>query len=474
MIVKILSRGKSFKGLATYLTHDPEAKTAERVSWTRTLNLAQDDVPGAVDSMVWTARNAELLKQEAGIRAGGRATENAVKHLSLNWAPDEHPTREHMVETAENFLRAMKWQEHQALLVAHEDKHPHVHVMLNVVHPETGLRLDDNFERRRAQAWALGYEREQGRIYCEQRLKNADEREDAPTRPAWLAFQKKEKEFEGDEKSLRDHDADLSENHKNPKIAHFAEWKILKEIQRHEREEFFANGKSEFSELRLSIYREVREEFRERWGDFYAARRDGADGEVLAILKAELLADQKATLEARRDEACNALRESRDGLYRELLDDQRDIRLGLRARQEAGLDNTLFFRCVEDRNADKDRAAAPTFRATADEVVAQREDNGSDAEAEAFTAWPQHENSGMRSGADIGTGLGFGLLSLISSLGDGLVGAKPDPKSRQAEPKPRAPDLFEVAANEARQRQQREREEAADEEGRRRQRSYGE
>ena len=40
MIVKILSRGKSFKGLATYLTHDPEAKTAERVSWTRTLNLA--------------------------------------------------------------------------------------------------------------------------------------------------------------------------------------------------------------------------------------------------------------------------------------------------------------------------------------------------------------------------------------------------------------------------------------------------
>ena len=57
----------------------------------------------------------------------------------------------------------MKWQEHQALLVAHEDKHPHVHVMLNVVHPETGLRLDDNFERRRAQAWALDYEREQGR-----------------------------------------------------------------------------------------------------------------------------------------------------------------------------------------------------------------------------------------------------------------------------------------------------------------------
>ena len=61
----------------------PKAKTAERVGWTHTLNLANDHVPSAVDEMLWTARNAELLKQEAGIRAGGRATENAVKHVSL-------------------------------------------------------------------------------------------------------------------------------------------------------------------------------------------------------------------------------------------------------------------------------------------------------------------------------------------------------------------------------------------------------
>ena len=53
--------------------------------------------------MVWTARKAELLKQEAGIRAGGRATENAVKHLSLNWAPDENPTREHMIADGRGF-----------------------------------------------------------------------------------------------------------------------------------------------------------------------------------------------------------------------------------------------------------------------------------------------------------------------------------------------------------------------------------
>jgi len=65
-----------------------------------------------------------------------------------------------MMAATSDFLNHMKWQEHQALLVAHEDKsHAHVHVMLNVVHPETGLRLNDDFERRRAQAWALEYER---------------------------------------------------------------------------------------------------------------------------------------------------------------------------------------------------------------------------------------------------------------------------------------------------------------------------
>jgi hypothetical protein len=91
MIVRILSPGKSFKGLASYLTHDPEAKTTERVGWTHTLNLAHDHVSSAVDEMLWTSRNAELLKQEAGIHAGGRATENTVKHISLNWSPDETP-----------------------------------------------------------------------------------------------------------------------------------------------------------------------------------------------------------------------------------------------------------------------------------------------------------------------------------------------------------------------------------------------
>src|ERR1700726_4583178 len=115
MNVKHSGVGKAFKGLAEYLTRDPNAKTEERVAWTHTVNLAEDDVPCAVNLMYLTAENAELLKLEAGVRAGGRPTENPAKHISLNWAPDDNPSREHMIATAEGYLRHMGWQEHQAV-----------------------------------------------------------------------------------------------------------------------------------------------------------------------------------------------------------------------------------------------------------------------------------------------------------------------------------------------------------------------
>ena len=473
MIPKIQARGKSFTGLATYLTRDPKAETSERVAWTHTLNLANDHVPSAVDEMLWTSRNAELLKQEAGIRAGGRETESVVKHFSLNWSPEDNPTREHMIETIEDFLRHMKWHEHQALLVGHQDKHPHVHVMLNAVHPETGLRIDESFEQRRAQAWALEYEREH-RIYCEQRLLNANEREDSPTRPAWMAFKENEKKFERDEKMLRDNSPNLDEVENSRKTGSSDEWKMLKEIQRRERQGFFAEGKLAFSELRRGIYGEVREEFRERWSDLYAAQKNGADKDELATAKAELIAEQKSVLEARRDEACKELRSSRDGLYRGLLDDQQDIRHSLRARQEAGLDNADFLHLIESR--DPYKPMMEIFGEAKEHVTAREESERADTSA--FAASARHERAGMKSGTDISanvaTGLGFGVLSIFGSIADGLVAAKPDPKPRQREPEPVGPTLFDFAAEDARRRQQEQERSRDEEEWRKRQRSLGE
>ena len=451
MIVRILSSGKSFSGCATYLTHDANANTTERVAWTHTHNLANDHVQSAVDEMYQTSQNAELLKQEAGVRAGGRVTENPVKHLSLNWAPDQNPTREHMVETTQEFLQHMNWHEHQAIFVAHNDKHPHVHVMLNVVHPETGLRLDDNFERRRAQAWALEYELANERVYCEQRLKNPAEREDALTRPAWLAFQENRKEFERQENSRAEYDINSENNPNNSTIANSAEWKILKGFQKEERLEFFNQGKSEFSQLRNSIYREVREEFRERWAFFYGLKKDGTDDEALASFKAGLVADQKAVLEARRDEACLELREARDGRYRDLLDRQAETRTELRGRQEAGLENGAFLGSLEDR---REIAARGLFREAAHEFTY----HGHNARTEVFESNQNpHEYAAAEStdsGSDIAGSIGTGVFKALDSLLSIFEGPLPDPR-----PAPADRAAFKASAEEALKQQERQQQE---------------
>lgn len=480
MIVRILSHGKSFSGLAMYLAHDPDAKTRDRVNWTHTLNCAEDHVPSAVDEMLWTARNAELLKQEAGIRAGGRTTENTVKHFSLNWAPDQRPTKEHMIETTEDFLRHMGWDEHQAVLFSHTDKkHPHVHVMLNVIHPETGLRLDDDFERRRAQKWALEYEKENGRIYCEQRLFDIGEREPSPTRPAWTAFEKRRQEFERAEKRLENQAPILIGDCENPKFdLATAEWKILKENQRDERKEFFAEGRLGFKELRKSIYLEVREEFSDRWSDYYDFVRAGVEKEPLAEMKAQLLRDQNAVLEARRDEACQALLESRKELYKHLLENQQLARHELHDRQNEGLDSTVFLELErERRNTPPERDISAGFRAAAAEVASDRQDRGvvENPGEHAAKTWTDRESPGLKSTEDIGAnlagGIGFGIISLLESIADGIMGAKPAPKPRQMEPEREKPNPFDAVIEQARERQRNEQEEA-DREWRKRQRSY--
>jgi len=471
MIVKIHSNGKSFVGAAAYLTHDPQAQTSDRVAWTHTLNLANDHVPSAVSEMVWTARDAELLKQEAGVRAGGRQTENPVKTLSLNWAPQDNPSQEYMIATTQEFLRHMKWEEHEAILIAHQDKsYKHVHVMLNVIHPETGLRLNDSYERVRAQAWALQYEREQGRIYCEERLKDQADRAQSPPRNIWLAFQQQELEFTRAEKALGENQQisrDQPENQEN------AEWRILKEIQQDERKRFFVDGKSAFSELRNSIYREVREEFRERWADYYEQKRNGfVEDADLAALKKGIAADQAGLLQERRDAACAALRTTRDGHYRELLDEQKEARAELRWRLELGLDNADFLSELAARGSSHEMSEA--FRATAHEVTRDAE---ADAPQVATAAWSSPGEGPTRSGIDMQDNLAdaiedvtddaniegriYGAVGgFIGSLFEELInlGSARQPLTPQRDASGRDP--FKAAAEETlRQQQQRDREE---------------
>lgn len=337
MIVRIMSSGRSFKGLAQYLCHDAgNATSSERVAWTHSINCAHDDELSVVHEMYTTTLDADLLKQEAGGRAGYKPIKKPVKHVSLSWHASDEPTPDHMKETVEQFLEKMGWQEHQTFVVAHQDKeHPHVHLMINAVHPETGLKLDDRFEQRRAQEWALEYERAQGRIHCEQRLLDADQREPQMSRDAWQAMKDAEEKVAASDR--RDYDPDYMATLDNREVISGEEWKILKDHQRQEREAFFAENKKRYRELGKAFHREARAELSDEWAAYYADKRAGVEPGILALQRRDLLDRQNAMLDQWRYEARKELWKDRKEEYDDLKARHREEKEELRARQADGL-----------------------------------------------------------------------------------------------------------------------------------------
>ena len=175
MIPKINPRGHSFKGVITYLMHDKgKAKTAERVAWYATGNMLTSDPMKAAKVMAWTDKNADYLKLKSGVSNAGRPTEaGAVYHYALSWAKGENPDKEHQLEQVLATLKCQKLEGHEYVIVAHNDTdHIHVHIVVNLTHPETGKRHCVPFAKRALQKWALGYEREHG-IHCHARVANA-------------------------------------------------------------------------------------------------------------------------------------------------------------------------------------------------------------------------------------------------------------------------------------------------------------
>jgi hypothetical protein len=464
VVPKLFSAGKSFKGLGRYLTTDPKANSAERVAWTHTLNLANDHIPSAIDEMLWTYRAADMLKRQAGIPAGGRRLENPVKHFSLNFHRSEEPSREHMIGTVRDFLDHMGWADHQAVLVCHNDRHPHVHVMLNAVHPETGRALDTGFERRRAGEWALAYERENSQIFCEQRLRPKEEREPSPTREAWQKLKDAEQQHDKAEHERAARAPDYL-TRGDRVLGEAKEWEALKSHQREERDDFFVGGKQAYKEVRNAIFREVRTEFCEDWKGYYEAKRQGLEAEPLAEMKADILARQNAELEARRTVACAELRERRDAEYEQLLLNQKHERAELAMRQDQGLrsphllgvvygsaaevPDSESYETIEPGGAEQHSrenartgfgAAARKVCEPTPEVSPEAGDRG---EADLFET-PNHERTKVRDGLDIAGGLGLSALGVIAALGerlfDGFMGgaeqARPRPAPSADRPKP--------------------------------------
>jgi hypothetical protein len=63
------------------------------------------------------------------------------------------------------------------LMVAHNDEpHPHLHLIVNRVHPETGKAAALSKDHLTLSRWAEAYEKKQGKIRCEERVKNNEAR----------------------------------------------------------------------------------------------------------------------------------------------------------------------------------------------------------------------------------------------------------------------------------------------------------
>lgn len=182
MNFQIAAQGRSFKGAMAYYTHDKRApgaeagrhpSSAERVAWTETRNLACDRPEVATRVMIATAERADQLKAEAGIKATGRKAQKPVLAYSLAWHPDEAGKldRAEMARAADDSLRVLGLEKHQAVIVAHRDTtHPHVHVIVNRVSPEDGRMATINPAKVRAlDRWAHDYEQQRGRVVSPER-----------------------------------------------------------------------------------------------------------------------------------------------------------------------------------------------------------------------------------------------------------------------------------------------------------------
>jgi hypothetical protein len=73
-----------------------------------------------------------------GVASLNDRCKDAVCHYELSWPPGERPTRPQWTDSALQTLKALGYEDHQHMIVAHDDKkHFHIHIMVNKVHPET-------------------------------------------------------------------------------------------------------------------------------------------------------------------------------------------------------------------------------------------------------------------------------------------------------------------------------------------------
>lgn len=283
MVPSVAKAGHSFKGAMAYYLHDkrPDGaaeapQTADRVAWTEVRNLATDDPHAATRVMVATAQQADALKAAAGVKATGRKSNAHVYAYSLAWHPDEagQLDRAEMIRAVDQSLKALGAENHQAVIVCHTDqKHPHVHVIVNRVDPHTGKMLTTSNDRLKLSDWANEYERERGQIVTPKREEKRQLREQFSEVERRDYAQAKKQEATDMPLTARSAGAILKEFQERQKVDHKQQWADLAAENKSARasvydayderiKEAIARHKAETKPIWASYFRQERTEAR--------------------------------------------------------------------------------------------------------------------------------------------------------------------------------------------------------------------
>ncbi|HRD78064.1 MAG TPA: relaxase/mobilization nuclease domain-containing protein [Hyphomicrobiaceae bacterium] len=245
--------------------------------------------------MAWLAANAMSVRQAAvaaAARAAGMSYADYVREtnpfrgnkgrkpvytLSIAWHPEKNrmPTRAQMIQAAEEVLGVLGFKDHQAVIVQHTDtKHPHLHLIVNRVHPTTGLYAKTGNDWLKLSRWALEHEKKTGLILCWERFENWKKRDAA--RELKAERRKTDPKAKGEwilarDVPRRDHDWFRS-------VAHLPAPEIRQARaarQEHEREQFRRIETSRNATINREIVR------------FYGPERRALDLEIRSLMGAE-------------------------------------------------------------------------------------------------------------------------------------------------------------------------------------------
>jgi hypothetical protein len=154
---------QNFEAARLYYLHDKreeneaERFTTERIARVETRNLPTEDPHNAFKVMAFTAINADDIKRQHAEARGeayrpGKPIKTPGFSLTLSWHPDDAPEDKHIMETGDAAIAALdhipqkdkqnqdrNLSHRQRVMVIHRDQdHVHLHILINMVHPETG------------------------------------------------------------------------------------------------------------------------------------------------------------------------------------------------------------------------------------------------------------------------------------------------------------------------------------------------